>query len=544
MIRFLPPEVRAKIAAGEVIERPASVVKELIENSLDAGAAQIHIEIEGGGLRSIKVRDDGCGIPPEEVELAFERFATSKISSYSDLEKITTLGFRGEALPSIAAVSELQMLTRIREEDYGIYILIREGKIERKEKRGAPPGTVVVVRDLFRNVPARLKFLKSPRAEGEHILRVVENYALAAPQVKFSLSFDGRLVFQSPGTGRLQDVAARIYRVEAVRKMIWVEEAGEKAFVRGLLSSPDLSRSNRRGYSFFVNGRWIQSRALSASVEEAYRGILPSGKYPVFAIHIFVPPQDVDVNVHPSKREVKLRFEEEVSEFLKDVIRRSLLRQGFHPLQEEEIRAVVSPLFIPSSPPPALPPLRILGQIQRSYIIAEGPDGIYFIDQHAAHERILFEKLRAQILRRGRGSLLLMEPKLFELPPFAKGALEFKEIELRECLAEFGFVIEDFGEGTWLIRAIPSILKGRDPSSLLLEILELWREGERERFKEQMAALLACRGAIRAGQVLSREEMEELLEELSRTSLPQICPHGRPVLIRYSFSSLEREFRR
>jgi DNA mismatch repair protein MutL len=573
-IRVLDHEMVSRIAAGEVVERPASVVKELVENSLDAGASRVSVETSGGGVGMIRVTDDGSGIPSGELETAFQRHATSKIGTPEDLDSINTLGFRGEALPSIAAVSRIEVVTCAEGEATGSYLVLHEGSVKESGSRGRARGTTITVRDILRNVPARLKFLKSNVTENSHIATVVSQYALACPGVGFTLTVEGRTTVRTPGTGRLIDAVAEIYGAEIARGMIeisgdepgWHGDAGLRVRVGGMAGSPAVSRANRNFMSFFVNRRWINSRTLSFAVEEAYHGLLMQGRHPVAVITITLPPGEVDVNIHPTKTEVRFRDERPVFSAVQKAVRRAVLEQAPVPAVEEVrpgYRGSPGPagtLFRPqpaASPEPgrpvypvdtgeqptplqSLPALRLVGQVSGTYIVAEGPEGMYIIDQHAAHERILFEQIREQRLASRVDVQGLLEPATLEISPGQDEVLRDRYTDL----AEFGFSIEPFGERSYLVRSVPVLLHDRDWPAALRELLDSLAAEKGGDWRETLAISFACHGAIRAGQVLTDEEMRELLRQLEKTSAPNTCPHGRPTIIRLSNSQLEREFRR
>jgi DNA mismatch repair protein MutL len=568
-IRILSPDVASKIAAGEVVERPASVVKELLENSLDAGATQIAIEVQGGGVRLIRVVDNGGGIPPEEVDLAFERFATSKVATADDLEGISSLGFRGEALPSIAAVSEVTMVTRSKEELSGIFVNIKDGAILEKAKRGCPPGTTVTVRNLFRNVPARLKFLKSASTENGHISNLVSQYSLAFPEVRFTLIIDGRTTFRSPGSGSLREVLGAVYGLDVAKAMLAIEakEGADPLLpgITGFISPISLTRASRSYLSFFVNRRWVQSRMATYALEEAYHGLLMVGRHPIAVINISLLPQEVDVNVHPTKNEVRFRNERDVFSAVQKAVRATLTAQAPMPTLDtlpqpppapaaptERLPAfdvkpgesvVKTPLVPPQTAEPvakSLPILRVVGQMANTYIIAEGPDGMYLIDQHAAHERVLFERIRNERSRRAVEVQGLLQPVPVELTVRQQELLELQS----EALSEYGFGIEHFGERTYLVRSVPAVLRGQNVAQSLVEVLDFLAEGEKGDRREEIAISLACHGAVRAGQALSHEEMRDLIRQLEQASQPRTCPHGRPTMIHLSASQLEKGFGR
>ncbi|MCK4273683.1 MAG: DNA mismatch repair endonuclease MutL [Dehalococcoidales bacterium] len=568
-IKILDKETVAQIAAGEVVERPASVVKELVENALDAGASQISVEIRGGGVSFIRVTDSGGGIPASEVALAFERHATSKIRSPSDLQNIGSLGFRGEALPSIAAVARVEVLTCAEGESAGTSISLEGGAITQNKSRARTRGTTVTVSNLFRRVPARLKFLKSISTESGRVADVVSQYALAYPEVAFTLSVDGKEKLRTSGRGRLLDGIIDVYGVATAGKMLPVNQpegewsggpAKSAIEVTGMVGSPELGRAGRGYLSFFINRRWVSSRLLSYAVEEAYSGLLMIGKHPVAVLDISIPPPDIDVNIHPAKSEVKFRNESEVFRAVQRAVRQALVAQMPVP-KIEEVAAPYKPSTAhsrqlwtlpegegrPTFPPDvaqpllvSLPVLRVVGQVMNSYIVAEGPDGLYLVDQHAAHERVRFDKVREQREQRRPEVQGLLEPATFEVTPR-------QDSIMRSCceqLADFGFSIEEFGDRTYLVRAVPALLAGDDWEAMLRELLDALSGEARSRWEERMVASIACHGAVRSGQALSDDEMRSLVRQLEQTASPHTCPHGRPTIIRLSSAQLEREFGR
>jgi len=568
-IHLLSPDVVSKIAAGEVVERPASVVKELMENSLDAGASQITIEVRGSGVSFIKVTDNGTGIPAPEVEMAFRSHATSKITTLADLDRTTSLGFRGEALPSIAEVSHVEVLTRTIEEPSSVFLRLRDGSVQERSIRSGNQGTTVgnqgttvSVRQLFHNTPARLKFLKSAATENNQIASMVTHYSLAFPEVRFVLLVDGKRVLQTPGNGKLRDALAEVYGVEIARVMLEVrgsQESGTVPLVSGYTSPTSVSRANRAYLSFFVNRRWIQSRLLASAVEKAYEGWLGSGRYPISVIHLTVDPAFIDVNVHPTKREIRFSQEPIIFNAVQGAVRRALMEKSPIP----ELRTTIAPILpaaafgprLPDadapigSPPEAiagtihldLPALRVLGQVASTYVIAEGPDGLYLIDQHAAHERVLHDRILAQWGQKAVEAQSLLDPLPIELNVKQEGLLKSHADEL----ADFGISIEAFGDRTYLVRAVPAMLVGRPIADTVREILDSFDQGESNAQPEKgIARSLACHGSVRAGQVLTQEEMRELVRQLEATSSPRTCPHGRPTMIHLSANRLEREFGR
>jgi DNA mismatch repair protein MutL len=577
-IQRLAADVVAKIAAGEVIERPASVVKELVENALDAGATRITVEATRGGLGIIRVSDNGCGIPSEELPLAFERHATSKLMSEGDLARIASLGFRGEALPSIAAVADIGIVSRPHGAPAGAYLKLQGGVTFDSGSRGTPEGTIVTARNLFHRQPARLKFLRTAASEAGQIAAVVSHYALAYPEVSFTLRLDERLSLQTPGSGDRRETVAAVYGAAAAPAMLPLPatEASEYASVSGLVSPPSLTRANRTYISLFVNRRWVRSRPLTFAVEEAYRGLLMTGRFPIAVLDITLPAEELDVNVHPTKAEIRLRREREVFAIVQRHVRRALIDQSPAPEARAAswgaaaaapgsatrpaavLPAAVEPRFKSSRPPmqpgtaeegtpreaapllARLPLLRAVGQVGATYVVAEGPEGMYLIDQHAAHERVLYERLLAKPAGQAEVQGFL-QPVTVELAPYQEQALQ----AFAEAFAAQGFSLEAFGERTHLLRAAPAVLPTQDAAKALLELLDmLAREEGPGDPQERVAASLACHAAIRAGQTLSQEEMRELVRQLEETQSPHTCPHGRPTMIHLSADALAKEFRR
>lgn len=566
-IRLLDPQVVARIAAGEVVERPASVVKELVENALDAEASQITVEARDGGISLLRVTDNGTGIPAGEVEIAFQRHATSKITDMDDLESISTLGFRGEALASIAAVAEVELSTCTAGESVGSYLRLN-GDIIEQTSQGRSQGTTITVKNLFRKVPARLKFLKSPGTENSHIANVVTQYALAFPDVKFTLSLDGRTTLTTPGSGRLIDSTIEVYGLDVAQNMLEVGQDREwqggtpNIAVAGMVGSPAISRANRNYLSFFVNHRWVNSRLLSWAVEEAYHGLLMTGKHPIAILNVSIPAAEVDVNIHPAKTEIKFHNEHQVFSAVQRMVRRAILEPSTVPKIEENAATYVTPppmsqplpIRLDSTASPAarpvpitfsrpipafsLPALRLLGQIAGTYIVAEGPDGLYLIDQHAAHERILFEQINAQRSEKRVEVQGLLEPATFEVGPQQDAVLRSHIEEL----ADSGFLLEAFGDRTYLVRTVPACLNRKDWLGVLRELTDVIEGGGD--WSEKLSMSIACHSAIRAGQVINDDEMRELLRQLEKAAIPNSCPHGRPTMIHFSSGQLEKEFGR
>ncbi len=557
-IKILAPNMASKIAAGEVIERPASVVKELIENSLDAAASQISIEIQGGGVRSIKVVDNGSGIPSTEVELAFCRYATSKIANLVDLEKITSLGFRGEALPSIAAVAEIELSTKNSLNNVGSYLHLLENEELRREDISRPSGTTVIVRRLFRYFPARLKFLKSINTENSHIAHIVGQYAMAFPEVKFSLLLDNHQSIQTIGDGDLRGVVSQIYGFKMAQEMKAFSKDNLDIRIEGLLSPPSLTRSDYNYLSFFINRRWVRSPLLVKAVEQAYHGLLMGGRHPLVVMKLSLLPDGIDVNVHPTKAQVKFHDERtvfiSVKKAVEEVLRSiSIARTNIQfpsdsswsqqrSLSIRESEPVLNGFSsINNTSPATLPALRVLGQLANMYVIAEGPDGLYIIDQHAAHERVRFDRILEQWAKQKVEVQGLLQPFTIELSP--------KEDEIwrgnEENLLRFGFHVESFGDRNYILRAMPVLIANENIREVLTDLFDaLSRRDDSVPWEEKIAKSLSCHGAIVAGQQLSNEEMRELISQLEQSKQPRSCPHGRPTVIHMSLLQFEKEFGR
>ena len=557
-IKVLTPDMVSKIAAGEVIERPSSVVKELIENSLDAEASRISIEIQGGGIRLIKVVDNGLGIPSTEAVLAFCRYATSKIANLADLENIASLGFRGEALPSIAAVAEVELSTKSSLDDVGSHLHLRGNEELRKEDISRPPGTTVIVHRLFRYFPARLKFLKSINTENSHIAHIVGQYAMAFPEVKFSLLMDKRPSMQTVGDGDLRGVVSQIYGFKIAQEMLILPKSGVDIKVEGLLSPPSLTRSDYNYFSFFINRRWVRSPLLVKAVEQAYHGLLMVGRHPLVVMKLSLSPDEIDVNVHPTKAQVKFHYEQSiftsVKKAVEEVLRSTSIARTniqFHSAgswsQQRSLSIRESePVFegfssIDNTNSATLPALRVLGQMANTYVIAEGPDGLYIIDQHAAHERVRFDRILEQWAKQKVEVQGLLQPITIEL--------SLKEEEIwrgnEGILSRFGFYVESFGDRNYLLRAMPVLIANENIREVLTDLFDtLSRRDDSIPWEEKIAQSLSCHGAIRAGQQLSNEEMRELISQLEQSKQPRSCPHGRPTIIHMSLFQFEKEFGR
>ena len=597
-IQVLEPQLASQIAAGEVVERPVSVVKELVENSLDAGASRISVEVQGGGIERILVTDDASGIPAGEVELAFRHHATSKLDRPEQLDAIGTLGFRGEALPSIAAVSRMSLTSRPRESPDGCRIRYQFGEMLDLGPRGCAPGATVTVEDLFGNLPARRKFLRSVSAETNRVRELIDRYALAYPEVAFLLTADGRTVVSTPGSGSPEEALLAVYGPDVASGMLRVGESDPESGygIRGFVSAPRINRSNRAHFTFFVNRRWVQSRMLSFALEESYHGLLPEKRYPLACLDITVPYAHVDVNSHPAKREVRFLQESKVYATLQRAVRAALITHspvppaGRSAATQPPGEPYATPAFFrspfdrpvsqPPSPGPAgsgggnpigaasgsavapaagggleyteifnqglspsqaLPALRVVGQVRSTYIVAEGPDGMYLVDQHAAHERVLFDRIIRQAQQQVPESQPLLVPHTVELTPAQEETLA----DQGEMLASCGFIVEHFGGSGYLIRAVPACMTSGDPGVSLTGILDMVAfEGVARQSDDTLAASIACHSAIRAGDSLTEPEMVSLLEQLEKADNPHTCPHGRPTLIHFSEYQMEREFGR
>jgi len=637
-IRTLDEQLVNRIAAGEVVERPASALKELIENALDAGAMRLEIEAEMGGRRLIRVRDDGIGMTRTDALHALQRHATSKIASDADLMRITTLGFRGEALPSIASISRMEILTRAFEEDTGTRIVVEGGEVKSVEEVGAPIGTTVTVRDLFYNVPARLKFLKTVPTELGHMIETVTRYAFAYPDVSFRLVHERQELIFTPGNGDLLTAAASIWGRETVQGMVSVDYERDGIRVWGLIAPPHQTRPTRQHQYFFVNLRPVRNKTLTAALDEAYKTLTPEKRYPACILLVGIDPRQVDVNVHPAKIEVRFQREQAVFEAVVNAIRAALLQHGMIPsalppsasrgqtitpprppdaetihqilmqraglapteavgtparpethmdadgtaaLPELHSAAVETPAYpetpanadpfvsarhaVAPTPTPAdeTPPLLeteplqtthlpfahllddlyILGQVRNTYIVASTRQGLVIIDQHVAHERVLYEQL---CYRRGASPI----PKQHLLTPETLQLSRRDALLLHEKLPELeaiGFELEPFGVDTYLIRAVPAALKG-DPVQTLRDIIdELVELSVSKRLpiaREQIWITTACKLAVKAGDPLSMPEMRKLIEDLARTENPYLCPHGRPITIVLTWHEIERKFKR
>jgi DNA mismatch repair protein MutL len=552
------------------------VVKELVENALDAGSDAITLKVLGAGKRLISILDNGAGIPADELGLAVSRHATSKLARAEDLFSITTLGFRGEALASIGSVSRMSVESRTVDEEVGSRIEVDGGKLGGQEQIGAPEGTRIVVQDLFYNVPARLKFLKTDNTERRHIESLVTRYALAYPNIRWQLVVDGKPSLLTSGNGDRREVLSALYGVDIAKQMLAVDFKEQDYRIHGFISPVSLTRSNRREITIFVNGRWVKDAAVTAAVLRAYHTLLMVGRYPIVTLFLEMPAEAVDVNVHPAKAEVRFREGNLVFTRVQRAVRRALLAYSpvpeLRPKQfwgsepqtntgeagENWPKAADIPFPEPNADTAAparvqihtgavesdkLPLLRLVGQVAATYLIAEGPDGLYLIDQHAAHERVLFEQLMAQQNDEKVPAQTLLEPVNVVLPP-EKARLLTEQLD---TLQHVGFDVESFGPNTFTVRAIPALIVGGDPEAALNVVVEDFEDDETPLAaanEARITARICKRMAVKGGQILSVEEQQALLRSLEACQSPRTCPHGRPTMIHLSADLLERQFGR
>jgi DNA mismatch repair protein MutL len=610
-IRLLSETVASQVAAGEVVERPASVAKELVENSLDAGARKIDIVIRRGGISLIRVIDDGCGMDRDDALLSLERHATSKIRSAADLQAVATLGFRGEALPSIASVSRFRLTTREARAIAGTEIIVNGGKIEVVRDGGEAPGTQIAVRSLFYNVPARRKFLRSENTESRNVEHQIHLQAIGHPEIGFSLMRDDRMLFQLPATATLSDRIRDLYGVDLLAHLVELHDTdSRKIRIAGLIGQAGLSRQTRSQQLVFVNGRAIESSLITAAIREGYHTALMKGQYPVTFLFLEIEPAAVDVNVHPAKREVRFRDPSSVREAIVRCIQQTLerARAGW----QEKFRAPVQPPLVgagktsdltlrPEIPVPEethceLPHLghttaagvvapgresavrvagqvprlpaervdsasdaaalqrrasnapgqqfQIIGVLNKLYVLMENADGLVLVDQHAAHERILFEELRRRMEEQGVPTQRLLLPRTFEVPPRDADWIE-RNISV---LQRMGIGIESFGPGTFKIDSLPSFLNVSDAAQFMRKVIDDLKSAGNSastmRLGEEMIAKTVCRHAVKANDPLRYPEMEKLIRDLLDCDLPYCCPHGRPTMIQISLMELEKKFGR
>ncbi|MDI6794657.1 MAG: DNA mismatch repair endonuclease MutL [bacterium] len=596
-IKVLPTDIANKIAAGEVVQRPASVVKELLENSLDAGSSKITVEIIGGGRDLIRIEDNGSGMSKDDAILAFERHATSKISSAEDLDSIRSFGFRGEALPSIAAVSITELVTKTTDSISGTLVRLEGGVVKEVKETGTPVGTSIEIQRLFFNTPARRKFLKTVATEAGHISNIVSQEAIAQPEISFKLIHNGQIVFNAPATKDPLERVSSLLGRELSQDLIRLDFKTSLFEVTGFLAPPSHTRSNRAGQSIFVNRRYITNRTIMHALYAGYHTLLPINRHPIAVIFIAIDPALVDVNVHPAKSEVRFRQEREVHDGIEQAVREALSGTDLiprvveapapgigEPGREARIKGAMETYFsrqteqgsrgaeerrsrgtgdqgpfseslgfspdtggIPFSQQVSMfsrTRLYPLAQIYNTYIVAQDEEGISIIDQHAAAERVAYEKLMKEAGQAQVNSQLLLIPITLETD-YAQAAIL---IENRDIFNSFGFQIEEFGQKTFLLRAVPAIAEKRNPKELIFDLLHDLQTMEKTKdiqaIKEKMLILVACHSAIRAGDKLSPPEIEALISQLSQTTLPYTCPHGRPTVIKLSLNELEKRFKR
>ncbi|HSQ77724.1 MAG TPA: DNA mismatch repair endonuclease MutL [Nitrospirota bacterium] len=597
-IKILQDHVINKIAAGEVVERPASVVKELIENSIDAGSTLIFIDIEQAGRRFIRITDNGCGMSKEDARIAFERHATSKITSDSDLEAIKTMGFRGEALSSIASVALVRMLTSEGEASSGTMVEIEGGSVKSVSDAAASQGTSLEISHLFYNTPARLKFLKSPATEFSHILTAVSRQAMAHPSIQFKLTNNKKTVLDLPASSNLKERAFQLYGGEIAENLIGFSGVRDLIRIEGLLGRPGFTRADKTYQDFYVNRRAVKNPSLTHALYSACGDMLMRDRHPVGFIFIEMDPSFVDVNVHPAKAEVRFRNQSQVHDLVRDVIRESLREQGlpgrgtttasrFDPegvrealtdyfQKEQETDRMADSrkssvlfgrrksdrllldahcdeevsqqqTFSSKSASPVIMPavfLSPLAQIHDSYIITQSRDGMAIIDQHAAHERVLFEKLQDQFGNEHITIQHLLIPQQIELGPAQSHLLS----EHLPDINKLGIAVEDFGNGTFVLKGIPSLLVGADYKKLLLDILdEIYIHGKSRKMDEvrdEVLSVMACHPAVKVHRKLDVREMEKLIEDLFKCRMPHTCPHGRPTVVRFSLDDIKKMFKR
>jgi len=569
-IKLLDDELINKIAAGEVVEKPASVVKELIENSVDSGANIITVELNEGGKSLIKVTDNGSGMEREDAENSILRHATSKISKTDDLFNIKSLGFRGEALASIAAVSNLKLITKTKESIEGTKVLVSGSKIIKVESIGAPNGTTVEVSDLFFNTPARKKYLKNMKTELNSVIDIVTRYALLHPEISFKLIHDSNAIVNSPASEDVLGTILNIYGKDLAKSMVSIENVSEDISVKGFISKPEFSRADKDWISVFVNGRYIKSKIISDAIIDSYHTLLHSNRYPAAIIIIELEPIKVDVNVHPQKTEIKFSSEQKVYETVLDSCKKALsdvsLIPEISPNDKQSVlvtaktipkpkvaekiyeskplqTALISVTETVEAETEKLPKMTILGLIHNCYIAAEDKDGFLLCDMHAAEERIRYERLMKQYENKGIEVQELLSPMQIELSSIDSNVVGSN----LKLLDKFGFRLEDFGNNSFILRTVPMIIKKQLNKDLILDIIA---ELKQNRFKtineikESIIARMACRGSVKQGERIEVSQMYKILKELHTCENPYTCPHGRPTIIKFTKSYLEKKFKR
>jgi DNA mismatch repair protein MutL len=587
VIKILPDNLINKIAAGEVVERPASVVKELIENAIDAGATEIVVNVEQSGKRQIRVVDNGSGMSREDARTAFERHATSKIASEADLETIRTMGFRGEALASIASVAQVTMVTAQKGAGSGTIVEIEGGTVRIIADSAAPRGTSLEVNHLFYNTPARLKFLKSASTELSHIIAAVSHQAMARPDVRFKLTHGRSIVLDLPVSGSIGERAFQINGSELSDGLLEISGGRDNVRVHGLVSKPNHDRGDRSYQEFYVNGRYVKNATLSHALYAAFAGLIMRDRHPAGFIFIDLDPALVDVNVHPAKAEVRFRNQSQIHDLVRDVIREALRTGGAFSsaVNTDSVREAVSDYLksaecgvgraelygehpktsfrskdsdvsissesgslsfdshsAPRTPRSAL--LYPIAQVHDSFIVAQSNDGMALIDQHAAHERVLFEKLQDRLTDGNMPVQDLLIPMQLELGRAEQGLLE----EYLPELQKFGFLVEEFGGGSFVIKGVPALMTGGDYRQLLMDIVDELkvhgRSGKMDALRDEVLSVMACHPAIKVHRRMTLREMEGLIHDLFTCRMPHSCPHGRPTVVRFSMDEIKRMFKR
>jgi DNA mismatch repair protein MutL len=564
-IKILSDRLVNLIAAGEVVDRPSSVVKELIENAIDAGAAQITVETRGDGRQLIRLTDDGIGMAEDDVALAFERHATSKIASAEDLDRITTMGFRGEALSSIASVSEVEIVTRTRDDEVATRLVVRGGKVDERSKTSRSPGTTISVANLFYNAPARAKFLKTKATELRHITRTFARHAMTQYGISMKLIRDRRVILSLPAVDSIEERIRGILGSNFGENSLPVDVSDEHIQVCGFLSRPEEARTSSGYTSIFVNARPVESRLILRAVCDAYGNTLKSNRYPTGVVLVSIDPGEVDFNVHPTKKQVRFRNEGDVRRFVFRSVQSALQSRRMVPpligrphragpaareagagriplMSKQEIFVQEAPQEYRPARPRTDAEVTAIAQIKNSYILAESEMEFYLIDQHAAHERILYEEIKSNLEGRDPVSQNLLFPESVHVTPEEEDVID----EHMEAIKKMGFDVRKFGRRTYVVEAVPALLDKPLQKTILNEMVDevLATRAESDDIHHLLAAGFACRGAIKAGDRQSPAEIQALLDRLFKSKMPFACPHGRPTMIRLSWEEIERRFLR
>lgn len=568
IVKVLPDKMINLIAAGEVVDRPYSVVKELMENAIDAGASHIGVEIKGDGRQLIRVIDDGAGMSEEDATLAFERYATSKVESPDDLDNINTMGFRGEALPAIAGVSEVDLVTRRAEDDFATRLVIRGGKLDDVTRASREPGTTISVANLFFNAPARAKFLKTRATEVRHITRTFATHAMSHHWISMKLIRDRKTVLSLPAVESVEERMGGILGKNFGENSIPIDFADEYIQLCGFLSRPEEARATRGQTSIFINRRPVESRLLFSAIRDAYGTLLKKGRYPTGIVLIEISPREVDFNVHPSKKEVKFRRDREVRQFVFRAVQSALTTRRMippiitrppaekrpaarRPIPREPVNLKSNEGILVSEAAPKYKPrvveeptqaVSAIVQLKNSYILAQSEEEFYLIDQHAAHERVLYEEVKARLDGKDATAQKLLFPETIEVSPEEEEVME----EHMEDIKRVGFDIRKFGDRTFVVEAVPALLREGAREAILAEIVDeiIELRSRSEDMKHVIAASVACKAALKAGDRLNDEEVDSLIKRLFETHMPFACPHGRPTMIRLSWEEIERRFLR